>query len=68
VSRLVPLLASEATAAKLMDMPVAEFRRLVQGGHLPGPVRIGDAERWPTEDLVRIAKGEAAEGLGDVRW
>lgn len=33
--RLVPILAGEETAAKLLDMKPAEFRALVQADHLP---------------------------------
>lgn len=63
-----PILASEATAARLLDMKPGEFRSLVEGGHLPRARDVGGFKRWDVEELRRIAKGEAAEGLGDVEW
>jgi len=52
-----PIFASERTAAKLLDMSVAEFQRLVSEGALPGA---GPLDRWDVEELRRIARGEAA--------
>lgn len=52
-----PISARESTAAKLMDMPVSEFRRLVHRGALPRPVRIGDVERWSVADLRAVLTG-----------
>ncbi|MBL3611025.1 hypothetical protein BV509_20480 [Rhodovulum sulfidophilum] len=67
--RTVPIFASERNAARLLDMKQAEFRALVEAGHLPRGREIAPGLiRWPVEDLRRIASGEAAEGMGDVSW
>lgn len=64
-----PILASETSAARLLDMKVAEFRRLVEAGHLPRGREIAPGMvRWSTDDLRRIGSGEAFDGMGDVRW
>ncbi|WP_283177321.1 hypothetical protein [Gemmobacter sp. 24YEA27] len=64
-----PILASETSAARLLDMKVAEFRSLVEAGHLPRGREIAPGVyRWITDDLRRIASGEASEGMGDVTW
>lgn len=68
MASLAPLFASEANAARLLDMRPAEFRTLVEAGHLPPPRDIGGLKRWDVQDLRRIITGEAAEGLGDVKW
>lgn len=69
MSDVAPILATEATAAKLLDMKSSEFRRLVEAGHLPRGREIAPGlVRWPVEDLRRIVAGEAAEGMGDVNW
>jgi hypothetical protein len=57
VTTLTPIFASARTAARLLDMSVAEFQRLVAEGALPGP---GPLDRWDVEELRRIARGEAA--------
>ena len=64
---MTPLFASEKRAAELLDMPKALFRRLVDGGLLPGPVAIGDQKRWDVEALKRALRGEPAT-LDDVQW
>ena len=53
-----PLFASEKHAADLLDMPKATFRDLVAAGILPGPMVIGDCERWDVEALQRAIRGE----------
>lgn len=64
-----PIFATELTAARLLDMKPAEFRALVNAGHLPRGREIAPGMmRWPVDDLRRIASGEASEGMGDVRW
>jgi hypothetical protein len=69
VTAHVPVLASEATAARLLDMKPAEFRALVEAGHLPRGREIAPGiVRWNVEDLRRIASGGAMDGLEDVRW
>jgi predicted DNA-binding transcriptional regulator AlpA len=54
---------SDKTAAKMLDLPKAEFQRLVGEGVLPRPVKLGDAERWRVEDLQRALDGQQT-GLG----
>jgi hypothetical protein len=49
-------------------MKPAEFRGLVDDGVLPKPTKIGGYERWDVEKLQRIARGEAADGIGEVNW
>ncbi|BBU58556.1 hypothetical protein KU6B_48210 [Mameliella alba] len=49
------------TAAKMLDMTPDEFRALVADGALPGPVRIGDKERWLCDTLRAILRGDAAK-------
>lgn len=51
-----PLFARERTAAALLDMKPAEFRRLVQEGALPPPTRL---DRWDVEQLMSIMRGDA---------
>ena len=64
---VAPVLASERTAAKLLDMKPAEFRGLVNNGVLPKPASIGGFERWDVEQLQSIARGDAAE-CGPIEW
>jgi hypothetical protein len=69
MSVAAPILANEASAARLLDMKLAEFRSLVDAGHLPRPREIAPGvPRWVVDDLRRIASGEASEGMGDVPW
>ena len=66
MTAVLPIFASERTAAKLLDLKVSEFVALVQKGALPGPIRIGAYERWEVDKLRAIASGEAmraARGL-----
>lgn len=58
-----PLLASEKTAAELLDMKPAEFRALVRSGHLPPGREIAPGlERWDAEALRSVGRGDAIEG------
>ena len=59
-----PLAVKAATAAAMLDMPQAEFLRLVEHGALPPPVRIGKHERWRVEQLNAIIRGDAAKPDG----
>lgn len=69
MTNLAPIFASEASAARLLDMKPAEFRALVEAGHLPRGREIAPGVvRWSSDDLRRIASGEAIDGMGDVRW
>lgn len=63
-----PIFASKRSAAKLLDMKLAEFCALVENGHLPKPRDIGGLKRWDTEELQRIIRGDAVEGAGDIQW
>ncbi len=63
-----PIFANERSAARLLDMKPAEFAQLVDTGHLPRPRKIGHMNRWDVDELRRIITGEAAEGMGDVKW
>lgn len=66
--RQEPIFATEVTAARLLDMRPAEFRRLVDAGHLPRPCEIAPGMvRWPVDDLRKLATGEAIGG-GDMQW
>lgn len=69
MASLVPLFVAEATAARLLDLPVWKFRELVESRHLPRGREIAPGVvRWSADDLRRIASGEAIDGMGDVRW
>jgi hypothetical protein len=52
------LFARDVTAARLLDMKPAEFRRLVEEGALPPPVKF---DRWDVRELERIMSGDAAK-------
>lgn len=56
MAQITPIFASVNTAAKLLDMKPGEFRRLVEQGALPGPVR---HERWDVEQIRAIMRGDA---------
>lgn len=69
MAQVTPLFAGETMAAKLLDLKPKEFRELVNQGHLPRGCQIAPGvTRWSTEDLRRIANGDAAEGTGSVPW
>lgn len=60
---------SEKRAAATFDMRVNEFLAHVDAGHLPKPREIVPGVlRWDLDELCRIARGEAAEGMGNVSW
>lgn len=66
---VTPIFAKEATAAKLMDMTTAEFRKLVRAGHLPPGREIAPGFiRWSADDLRAIVNGDAGSGMRDVKW
>lgn len=68
-NRPAPLLfATDRTAAQLLDLKPAEFRALVEAGHLPQPRRIGEHERWDVQELQQIVSGGAVNGMGGVEW
>ncbi len=57
-----PIFASEASAARLLDMKPAEFRAQVQAGNLPRPVLIGPIERFDVDELCRVVRGDPVGG------
>ena len=61
-----PILASERTAAGLLDMKPDDFRRLVSEGHLPAGKEIAGIRRWDMEELRKIFRGELVDG--DYEW
>lgn len=66
-SRLLPIYASEKTAAELLDMKPAEFLRLVDGGHLPRGREIAPGViRWEADELRAIGRGVLIDG--GVEW
>lgn len=65
MGKLTPLAVKATTAAAMLDMPPAEFRRLVDRGALPPPVRIGSHERWHVAQIEAIIRGDAAKPSED---
>ena len=59
------LAVRDTTAASMLDMPAAEFRRLVASGALPGPVQIGGHKRWRVDQIQAILTGKAAIPMDD---
>ncbi|PID36862.1 MAG: hypothetical protein CR993_02915 [Rhodobacterales bacterium] len=64
-----PLMASETTAARLLDLGAEQFRSLVDEGYLlkgheiaPGVVR------WDTDMLKQISNGEVGDTQGSIEW
>lgn len=47
------------TAARMLDLPVAEFLRLVAEKALPPPRRIGDHQRWDVAQIEATLRGTA---------
>ena len=69
MATMTPILVSEQGAAKLLDMKLAEFRSLVDGGHLPRGREIGPGFiRWDVERLRTIGRGDAVDGMEAVKW
>lgn len=52
-----PIAVKEGTAAVMLDMTAAQFRRLVGSGALPPPCKIGGVSRWRVADLEAILNG-----------
>ncbi|MCB1357848.1 MAG: hypothetical protein KDK53_15585 [Maritimibacter sp.] len=59
--RAHPIAVKERTAAAMLDMSAAEFRRLVDRGALPPAQHIGEIERWYVADLEAIFSGAASK-------
>jgi hypothetical protein len=55
------ILADEKTAAALICMPRADFRRLVKVGALPQPIDLHGFLRWRVVELEAIASGNAID-------
>lgn len=69
MKRYTPLCVGEQAAAKLLDLQVSDFRRLVEEGHLPRSRRLAPGlDRWPVEDLRAIVEGRLADETEHVRW
>jgi hypothetical protein len=67
MARPAPILASEKTAAELLDMKPAEFRALVDAGFLPRGREIAPGiVRWEAAELGAIGRGERIEDA--VQW
>lgn len=61
------ILARESTAAKMLDMPLKEFRALVASGSLPKPIKIGGkVERWSVKQLEAISSSTVLSE--DFEW
>ena len=66
MASIQPVALREANAAAFLDLPVTRFRKLVQCGALPGPVRLAEGvERWRADDLRAILSGKAARPSED---
>lgn len=63
--RVQPIAVKENTAADMLDMSKAKFRRLVERGALPPPCEIGDTIRWRVSDLEAILFGTKRKPDGD---
>lgn len=61
MTKIEPILLKEASAARMLDMTVAEFRHLVDMGVLPKPGKCGPLLRWNAEEVRAIATGETAK-------
>ena len=69
MTTVAPLLASERTAAKLLDMNIEEFRRLVHNGHLPKPTEIAPGVlRWDASEFRKLGSGDKIDGMEDIEW
>lgn len=69
MANMQPIMVSEASAAKLMDMTRSQFQSLVAVGSLPRGREIAPGIiRWNVQELRRIASGDLVEGMGDVEW
>ncbi len=68
MASLPPMFASETKAAQLLDMKPADFRKLVDGGHLPKGREIAPGVvRWDVDALRQIGGGGAIEGER-IQW
>ncbi len=64
-----PIMVSEATAAKMLELSPQTFRNLTVTGALPKGRQIAPGLwRWDVDTLRSIARGDRVEGMGDVDW
>lgn len=64
-----PIMVSAQTAAKMLDLPLATFLRLIAEGVLPRGREIAlGIIRYDVESLRTIARGEVVNGMNDVDW
>ncbi|MBX3562579.1 MAG: hypothetical protein KF780_12305 [Sphingomonas sp.] len=56
-----------ATAAAYCDMTIADFERAIIDGALPGPVTIGDAERWSRIEIDEMLSRLTGDHVPDWR-
>lgn len=69
MTRPTPIMASEATAARLLDLRTNEFKALVDDGHLPPGHEIAPGVvRWDTEVLKRISAGDVTGVWEKIQW
>ena len=62
------LALTDRRAAQALDMPVTQFRAVVDQGALPPPVRIGGQERLRVDDLRAILSGDKAKPTEDFAF
>jgi hypothetical protein len=64
-----PILASETTAARLLDLGTRQFRALVEEGHLPQGHEIAPGVvRWDTDLLKKISNGQGTGDWEQIQW
>ncbi len=62
------IMASETTAARLLDLRTPQFLKLVDDGHLPPGHEIAPGVvRWDTETLKRVSQGGDC-WLDQIQW
>lgn len=62
-------MASEVTAARLLDLGAKQFRSLVDQGYLPKGFEIAPGVvRWDTNLLKQISNGGGGDIQGSVEW
>lgn len=69
MANMQPIMVSQDSAARLMELTRSEFKSLVESGALPRGREIAPGiTRWCVQELRRIASGDLVEGMGDVDW
>lgn len=67
MSRLTPIAVGEKNAAKMMDMSLERFQRLVKAGSLPRPKIAPGVERWSVAELSAILNGTKMDDE-EITW